>query len=330
MADRLGDQRVIRFAQDLVRLSSVNGEEGALAGFLADTCQKAGLRVDLRPVQESRANVLAFLPGESEAIGLLFHGHTDTVPFLGMADPTSGEIRDGYLWGRGSVDQKGGLAAAVMALLALAESGARLRKGVGLAAVIDEESEHRGSIALVEDGLRAECAVVTEPSDLRLLVACKGTAPVRIRFTGVLAHGSNPWLGVNAIEMAARVILALRGLDLTTVEVPGVGTMRASYNVGLIEGGTAYNNVANSCSLWLDRRMVPGETQATALAEIKKVLEGLARETTDFKAEAEIARPDWKWERIRVRGLNPALTSADSPIARAVAEAHRAETGKTV
>jgi acetylornithine deacetylase/succinyl-diaminopimelate desuccinylase family protein len=326
----LDDQEIIEFTQRLVRIPSVNGEEGQAAAFVAEACQGAGLQVSVRDVHDGRPNVLAVWPGDGETVGLLLHGHTDTVPFLNMRDPTSGQIEDGYIWGRGSVDQKGGLAASVMALLALARSGVRLAKGVAVAAVIDEESEHRGSMALVDDGLKADCAIVTEPSDLHLLVAHKGTAPIRIRFTGVLAHGSNPWIGVNAVEMASRTVMALKELELKSVEVPGIGTMRASFNVGLIEGGTAYNNVADSCALWLDRRMVPGEKQAMAIAEVEEVLSRLAADDPTFKAEAEIARPDWKWDRIRERGLNPSLTPPHSPVAQAVAAAHQAETGESV
>lgn len=326
----LNDQEIIKLTQQFVRIPSVNGEEGAAAAFVAEACERAGLQVSVREVDDGRPNVLAVWPGESETIGLLLHGHTDTVPFLDMRDPTSGEIADGTIWGRGSVDQKGGLAASVMAVLALARSGHRLAKSVAVAAVIDEESEHRGSMALVDDGLKADCAIITEPSDLRLLVAHKGTAPIRIRFTGVLAHGSNPWVGANAIEMASRTVMALKDLELKTVELPGIGTMCASFNVGLIEGGTAYNNVADSCTLWLDRRMVPGETQAMILAEVREVLARLAADDPKFKAEVEIARPDWKWERIRERGLNPSLTPPDSPVAQALAAAHQAVTGEAV
>ncbi len=326
----LDDQEIVEVARRFVQIPSVTGEEGAAAAFIAEICEQAGLQVSVRDVHNGRPNVLAVWPGKSEAIGLLLHGHTDTVPFLTMRDPTSGEIAKGYIWGRGSVDQKGGLAAAVMAVLALARSGAQLAKGVAVAAVIDEESEHRGSMALVDEGLRAECAIITEPSDLRLLVAHKGTAPIRIHFTGVLAHGSNPWVGVNAISMASRTVVALQELELKAVELPGIGTMRASFNVGLIQGGTAYNNVADSCTLWLDRRMVPGETQAMALAEVREVLSRLAADDPTFKAEAEIARPDWKWERIRERGLNPSRVSLDSPLVQAVAAAHQAVTGTAV
>jgi acetylornithine deacetylase/succinyl-diaminopimelate desuccinylase-like protein len=326
----LDDQEIIQFTQDLVRIPSVNGEEGAAAAFVAEACERAGLQVSVRDVHDGRPNVLAVWPGESDTIGLLLHGHTDTVPFLNMRDPTGGQIEAGCIWGRGSVDQKGGLAASVMAVLALARSGVRLTKSVAVAAVIDEESEHRGSMALVDDEFRADCAIITEPSDLQLLVAHKGTAPIRIHFTGVLAHGSNPWVGVNAIEMASQTVLALKDLELRSVELPGIGTMQASFNVGLIEGGTAYNNVADTCSLWLDRRMVPGETQAMAMAEVEEALARLAAYDPTFKGEIEIARPDWKWDRIRERGLNPSLTPPDSPVARAVAAGHQAVTGDAV
>jgi acetylornithine deacetylase/succinyl-diaminopimelate desuccinylase family protein len=319
---QINDQDIIAFTQRFVQIASINGQEGHAAAFIADNCAEAGLRVTVRPVLLDRPNVLVVYPGKVDDIGLLFHGHTDTIPFLGMEKPLSAEIKDGNIWGRGSVDQKGGLAAAIQAMIALARSGIRLMKSVAIAAVIDEESEHRGSMALVDDRLKADAAIITEPSDLHMLVANKGTAPIRINFTGVLAHGSNPWVGVNAIEMAAKTILRLNTLDLKSVDIPGVGVMKASFNAGLIEGGTAYNNVADSCSIWLDRRTVPGENQWTALAQIHELLRQIATEDQTFKASAEIARPDWKWDKIRQRGLCPALTSPESPLAKAIAQAH--------
>jgi acetylornithine deacetylase/succinyl-diaminopimelate desuccinylase-like protein len=183
--------------------------------------------------------------------------------------------------------------------------------------------EHSGEV-------NSDFAITTEPSDLQLLVANEGTAPIRIDFTGVLAHGSNPWIGVSAIEMAAKTILEIKKLPLREVDIPGIGTMRASFNVGLIEGGTQYNNVAHTCSIFIDRRCVPGETQTSALVEVRQLLDRLASEDPTFIAQAEIARPDWKWDPIRKRGLKPALTSPSSPISQAIARAHQAQTGETV
>lgn len=326
----LNDREIIAFTQKFVQTASVNGDEQPAAVFLANAMEAAGLQVTTCEVQPGRPNVIGVLPGDSPQVALAFHGHTDTVPFYNMPDPLSGSIVDGSIWGRGSVDQKGGLAASVLAVLALKKAGVRLKKSLAILAVIDEESEHRGSYVLAESGFQAECAITTEPSDLQLLVANKGTAPIRIDFTGVLAHGSNPWLGVSAIEMAAKTIQEIKKLPLREVEIPGIGTMRASFNFGLIEGGTQYNNVAHTCSLFIDRRCVPGETQATALAEINELLDRLAAEDPTFRAKAEVARPDWKWAPIRERGLKPALTPPDSPVAQSLARSHQAQTGEEI
>jgi len=299
--------------------------------FLAARMADMGLAVTVRDVHDGRLNVLATLPGHdmglAHATGLLFHGHTDTIPFLDMANPLSGQVKEGHIWGRGSVDQKGGLAAAIMAVQALARARVPLRKAVAIAAVVDEESEHRGSYALVDDGLPAECAIVTEPSDLSLIVGCKGTVPARIALQGRLAHGSTPWLGISAIEHAARVVQALGRIEPRAVDVPGVGRIRGSANVGLIRGGTAYNNVADRCELWLDRRTVPGESQASVLAEIQAIFDDLAAAGPTIRGQVDVARPDWKWQRIRQRGLNPAATLGDNPLTAAVGEAHRQVTG---
>jgi len=327
---QIDDDEVIAFTQEMIRFESQNGHEGPIARWLARRLAEMGMKVRLTDVHQGRLNVVATLAGSEEGIGLLFHGHTDTIPFLNMENPLSGEIVDGYIWGRGSCDQKGGLAASVMAIQAVARAGVPLRKGLALAAVIDEESEHRGSYALVDEGFEADGAIVTEPSDLRLLLGCKGTAPIRITFHGKIAHGSNPWLGINAIEKAAKAVLALGELQLKVVDLPDLGTVRASINIGLIEGGTAYNNVAHECSIFIDRRMVPGETQASCLAEIQQLLNRLSAEDPDFKATLEVDRPDWKWERIKKRGLNPAVTPTDAAIVKALKRAHQAVVGESV
>jgi acetylornithine deacetylase/succinyl-diaminopimelate desuccinylase family protein len=333
----VADDALIRFIQDFIRINSVNpnlepgSSEAAAVEYLAQACREAGLLVTIDEVAPGRPNLYCVLPGAQDGISLAFLGHTDTVPFLGMDNPLSGEIQDGYIWGRGGVDMKGGVTASIQALLALRRSGVRLRKGVALWAVIDEESEHRGAYALEQGMFQADACIVTEPSDLRLLLGCKGTAPVRIDLEGVLAHGSNPWLGVNAIDKAARVILALEHLEPRSIHIPELDMrVQGSVNVGVIRGGTQYNNVADSCSMFLDRRMAPGETQASVLAEINQILETLAAEDPKFKARAEISRPDWHWEPIIRRGLNPAYTPPGSPVVGALRASYRQVKGEDV
>lgn len=322
-------KEAVKLAQDLVRIPSPVGEELALGEYLAEYLQELGLSVTTRDVHHGRMNVVALLPGtESDSIGLLFHGHMDTIPFLGMDDPLSGDIQDGHIWGRGSVDQKGGLAAAIMALRMLKEASVPLRKGVAFAAVVDEESEHRGSYALVDDRIKADFAIVTEPSDLQVIIGHKGTVPARVTVHGRQAHGSTPWLGTNAIEHATRVIEALGREQPQVVDVPGLGKIQGSVNIGLIRGGSAYNNVPDRCELWLDQRTVPGESQATVLARIESILDELAAADPEFRGEVVIDRPDWHWPRIRERGLNPAATLYENPLSSALRNAHRQVTGR--
>ncbi len=335
MADSITDlpevpitpDEVVEFAQAIIRQPSVTGQEGALGRFLARRLEEFSLRVELQEVASERYNVLAVLRGDDPALGLLFHAHIDTVPFGDMADPLSAEVRDGHIWGRGSVDQKGGLAASVMALAAIARSGRRLKSSLGLALVVDEESEHRGSMALVERGLSARQAVVTEPSDLRLVIGCKGTLPFQIRVRGKAAHGARPWLGVNAIHQAMRVAAALEELDYPECTIPGYGPVRGSLNLGVIQGGRAYNIVPDECLLWFDRRTVPGEDPAAVFGQVQAVLDRLSRASPPVESELSVARPDWNWEAIRERGLRPALTPAHAPIQEMVARHHASVVG---
>lgn len=318
----LSPDEIVQFTQTIIRQNSVTGEEGSLGRFLAHTLESFGLEVELQQVAPERYNVLAVLPGENSELSLLFHSHMDTVPFGEMLNPLSAEITDDHIWGRGSVDQKGGLAASVMALAAIARSGIRLKNSLGLALVVDEESEHRGSMALVEHGIQAQQAIVTEPSGLRLVVGCKGTIPFQICVRGTAAHGARPWLGVNAVHQAMKVLAALAELDYPEYIVPGYGPIKGSLNLGVIEGGRAYNIVPDECRLWFDRRAVPGEHQDAVLGEIQAILDQLAGGDSPVQGDLSIARPDWDWEPIRTRGLHPTVTPDGALIREITARQH--------
>ena len=317
----------LKLTKELVRIPSVTGEEGEIAKFLAEELSGLGLRVELRRVQGDRFNVIGVLKGEEKGIALAFHGHTDTVPPYGMEDPFSAEEDEEHIYGRGSCDQKAGLAASIAALKAIVDSGIELRKGLAFLGVVDEEREHRGSYALVEDGFKADAAICTEPTGLEIAVGCKGTLPVKITTFGKAAHGSAPWRGVNAVYKMAKVLLALEELEPKSVTVPGVGEVRGSLNVGLIRGGEAYNIVPDSCSIWIDRRLVPGETPEDALREIREILDELGRSDPDFRAELSVDRPDWEWEPIKKRGLKPCLVNPEEDIVRWIREAHESVAG---
>ncbi len=314
-------------AKDLVAIPSVTGGEAAIARHLERLLSGLGCTATLHQAAENRFNLYVRYGGDPEAKpGILFHGHMDTVPPHGMEAPFVPRVGDGQLYGRGSVDQKGGIAATVAALGGIIASGKKLSKPVALVFVIDEESEHRGSMALKEMGVDAEFGVVTEPTGLRLGIGCKGTAPILVRVKGKAAHGCRPWLGENAVLAGMEITRMLMGTELPVRDIPGIGEAGGTLNLGKIEGGRAYNIVADVCEIWFDRRLVPGETQADALGQFRKVIAAYPARS-GVSVTAEIARPDWNWEPIKRRGLLPALTDMDDAALVSIKEAHRDATG---
>jgi acetylornithine deacetylase/succinyl-diaminopimelate desuccinylase-like protein len=134
-------------------------------------------------------------------------------------------------------------------------------------------------------------------------------------------------LGVNAVHQAFRVVQALEDLDFATYDVPNVGTVQGSLNLGAIEGGRAYNIVPDECLLWFDRRFVPEEDRHTVLDGVQAILDRLAREDPAVESWLRVARPDWDWEPIEERGLLPAVNPSGARIQDIVMRHHQAVLG---
>jgi succinyl-diaminopimelate desuccinylase len=193
-------------------------------------------------------------------------------------------VRDGALYGRGSADAKGPLAAMACAAIELAGEadagagdGAALRGEIVFSAVSQEEGDSMGARhlvpALAAAGLLPDAVIVGEPTGMRLLTAHKGSVRPVIEVVGVSAHAANPTAGVNAVTAAATVITLLEryaaGLDAHGHPLLGTPTCTPV----LIEGGEAPNAVPERCRITLDRRLLPGETQESVLAEVGAVLD---------------------------------------------------------
>ncbi len=334
----------------LVSIPSVTGNEGDIGRYIFNRFRELGCMAELFQVSKNRYNVFAVLPGDGKSDGdsyarnlcLLFHAHMDTVPPYKMKKPFEPVVTEGYLWGRGSVDQKGGIAAVIGTFQKLASDSKRMKrlresgKRIGFIGVIDEESEHRGSMAMKEMGIGAGYAVVTEPSGLKVGVGCKGTVPVRVTVHGKSSHGCRPWLGKNAIEYAMRIARDVIDSELPVMEIYGMGNLEdpvnlgktsATINLGIIQGGVAYNIVPDECVLWFDRRLIPGENPDDAVEAIKGIASRYNK-INNIKIKVEVARPDWNWEPIKKRGLRPALTPLDSRIVTVAREAHEEITGE--
>jgi acetylornithine deacetylase len=230
-------------------------------------------------------------PGRS----LMLCGHSDTVGVAGMEAPFDPVVRGDRLFGRGSQDMKGGVAAILGAARTLAEDGLPAGRLV-VAIVADEEHLSLGADALVRQW-SADAAVVAEPTDLTIAVGHKGFAWVEIATQGRAAHGSRPREGRDAILRMGRVLAGLERLDRELQERPehpllGTGSLHAS----LVEGGRELSSYPDRCVLQMERRLLTGEPEDTALREVVSVLAGLRAADPEFEASARLvfARPAYE------------------------------------
>lgn len=203
---------------------------------------------------------------------LIVNGHLDVVPVNADAwthDPFDPQVVDGRLYGRGTADMKGGIAAAICALDVLERAGRAPACNLAFHLVADEERGGKwGTQALLDAGLiRGDACLVPEPTDLELCVAERGLLQGRIHITGQPGHGSRPRDGISAVEHGALTVLALHAADFGGEDHPLLG--RPTANVGTIHGGSAFNVVAETCVVGVDRRILPGATVESTQAEIE-------------------------------------------------------------
>jgi acetylornithine deacetylase/succinyl-diaminopimelate desuccinylase family protein len=226
-----------------------------------------------------RLSLIASLPhpaGPGHRPTLVVNGHLDVVPVAAAAwsrDPFDPQVENGRLYGRGSADMKGGIAAAICALSLLERAGRTPGCDVVFQLVADEERGGRhGTRVLLDRGLlQGDACLVPEPTDLQLCVAERGLMQATLTVHGRPGHGSRPREGVSAIEHAARLVLALHAADFGDPDHPLLG--RPTANVGTIQGGDTFNTVAESCAIGVDRRVLPGATAASTEAQIRDRVE---------------------------------------------------------
>jgi acetylornithine deacetylase/succinyl-diaminopimelate desuccinylase-like protein len=266
--------RVVELAAELVRIDSVNpgliagaAGEAEMARFVADWFERADLEVSVVEPVSGRPSVIGIARGRGGGRALMLNAHLDTVGVETMEAPFDARIDNGRLYGRGSYDMKGALAAA---MLAAADAQERdLRGDVIVAAVADEELGSLGTEAILED-VHADAAIVCEPTELRVAVAHRGFAGFQIETRGVAAHGSRPDLGVDAIVRMGHVLVALEELDSQLQagrRHPLVGA--ASLHASLIQGGQELSSYPERCLVSGERRTLPGESLAHVEAQLK-------------------------------------------------------------
>ena len=267
----------------LVALPSVNpaflpaghkhAGEQSIAEFLATVGARAGLDVELQPVLPGRPNLIARLaPRGTAKHRILLAPHLDTVP--AADDQYTPVAKMGRLHGRGACDTKGSVAAMFSAMCELAHGDRRPRETeIIFAGLVDEESAQAGSRALAASGFKADLAIVGEPTKLSVVTAHKGAVWIRVETQGKAAHGALPHLGRNAVHGMAAIIDAFETdyrTQLTKRKHALLG--HATSNVGVIRGGTQANIVPAQCFIEIDRRTLPGETEADVSREVSDLL----------------------------------------------------------
>lgn len=282
--------------QTLVRLIQINSinpslaagapAEREIAAYIAESLRGVGLAVEIYEPEPGRMSVVGRLAGTGGGRSLMLNAHCDTVDVPGMAEPFSGAIQEGKVYGRGSFDMKGSLAACMAAAKALADAGVRLRGDVLVAAVADEEYGSLGTRDLIQRG-HVDGAVVTEPTALEICLAHKGYLWIQVDVAGRAAHGSRFELGIDANMKMGRFLAELGGLERELRARPAhplVGP--PSLHAAMLSGGTGLSTYAASSTVQIERRTVPGETEAQAVAEIQAIVDRIAREDPDFHATA--------------------------------------------
>ena len=307
----------VALTRALVRIDSRNPSlvrgapgEANVARALADILIAWGFRVEIVEAAPGRPSVVARI-GKAGGRSLMFNGHLDVVGTEGMThDPWSAESNghDDRMYGRGSADMKGGVAAMCAAAARVSDS---LEGEVIITAVADEEYESIGTRSIIDRGIRADAAIVTEPTQLAIMPAHLGFVWLDVTTRGRAAHGSRWDLGVDAIRHAGLFLAELDRFDseeLPRRTHPLLG--RPSVHASLIEGGTGMSTYPDKCVVRIERRTIPGESRADVSRELETACERIRTRVASFRGEVAetFAQP-------------PSDVATDAPIVRALGRA---------
>jgi len=324
--DKDRESESLSLLKELVKINSVNpftGKgpgESEIAEFIRGKLEAYGLAAKLQKVRGNRANVIGTLKGMGTGPSLMLNGHIDTVGVAGMtADPFAATVdRQGRLHGRGACDMKGSIASMMAAIKSISDSGEKLGGDLIFAGVIDEEYLSIGTKAAIKE-YRSDAAIVGEPTSLDVAIAHKGFTWVGVEVKGRAAHGSVPEKGIDAIAKMGKLITRLPELqaDLAKVRHPLLGSPKL--HASMIEGGTGWSIVPESCMLRLERRTLPDEEKDIGVREIQRIVDELSAEDPEFKATVK-----------EFYGQPAMDVPKTARVVRAVSDAYEGVTGRVV
>jgi succinyl-diaminopimelate desuccinylase len=332
---RIDRGELVRLAEDLVRIPSVyrpdeeEGNESRAAGFVADYLRNSGFEVRTEEVAPGRPNVWAVWEGDRPGKTLLFEAHTDVVT-EGSAEgwehpPFGAERVGGRLYGRGACDTKGNLAAAVVAVRAIRDSGVSFPGTLVLCHPVDEEGMMMGIKAFIENGHAGgvDAAIICEPEENQICTSQKGALRVEVAVRGTMAHGAMPLSGVNPVTRAARFVVAVEELEREEIErhgedpFLGYPSLTPTILMGPDYGEPQINVIPASAYVALDIRTVPAQSHEELVGRLEDVLARLKTVDPDFDATLEV-----------IEERPPTETPKGEPLVGAMARAHKFLTGE--
>ena len=344
------EDEIVALTQDLIRFPTINPPGEAYlpcAEFLGARLKRRGLQVEYIRAEGApgdsdkypRINVVARHEGAGPGPCVHFNGHLDVVQTGAgwTLDPFAGLVRDGKVYGRGACDMKGGIAAAVVAMEALIDSGLALPGAIEISGTVDEESGGYGGVAyLAERGWfskpRVDHVIIPEPLNVdRVCIGHRGVWWAEIETLGRIAHGSMPFLGDSAIRHMSAVLekferelypaLTARHSDMPVVPD---GARQSTMNINSVHGGEAEAFeglpapcVADSCRIVIDRRFLIEEALDNVRGEVRDILDRLAKE-----------RPEFRYKMRDLFSVQPTMADRDGPVASATARAVREVLGR--
>lgn len=281
----------VQLTKEMVEIKSysfMENQEEEISKYILDFFTENGITSYRTEIVPGRYNTFAILKGEDSENNpsLLLTGHMDTVPAYDFKEAFTAREDADYLYGRGSCDMKGALAAMMCAMVNIKESGTKLKGDLIFCGVADEEEAGIGTESLIKTGPEATYAVIGEPTKLEIALGHKGLEWIEISFKGKKVHGGAQKDGVNAIMMAGRFLHKLETEYLPKLEKrthPVLGT--ATLNIGTITGGDQPSTVADKCSIRLDRRCLTDETIAQVYEELQAICDELHEEDPKFEVE---------------------------------------------
>lgn len=284
----------VKYLSGLLKHPSVMGHEESAQLYYAELLKLLDMEVDVwepkpddmkinpdfmpaRNDYTGSPDVVGVLKGSGGGRSMLLNGHVDVVPAGGndwTDDPWSGKYEDGKVYGRGANDMKGALVAYLMAMKAIKEADISLKGDVLIGSVIGEETGGAGTLSLISRGYRADGAIISEPSDLRVCPVSMGVIWFRVRIRGFMAHAATSYLGVNAISKAAMLIQEIDSYEKRMIRdkkhpLYSHHPSPFSINIGIIKGGVFPTSVPDEVLLEARMSFSPDDD----IAQVKKELE---------------------------------------------------------